>query len=208
MSPVNAANPQFDPRMRNVPALGLAAKKNPGFWRGAIYREEKSVTGGYLIVNFLFNPSTINLSHQQGYNLSADQMSTDGNIIGAQGIGTLAFDLLFDRTYEMYGARPSFYDEAGTRGVLADVEALYNVTGAYDVTAKGAQQKALRAMQPTPCSFFFGGSTSGIGLLVNNTLSYYGIVSGLTVAYTHFSREMIPQRCGISLTVDLSTKGA
>jgi hypothetical protein len=133
-------------------------------------------------------------------------MSTDGNIIGAQGIGTLSFDLLFDRTYEMYGASPSFYDEAAVKGVLADVEALYNVTGAYDVTAKGAKQKVLRAMQPNPCTFFFGGSASGAGLLANNTLSYYGIVTGLTVTYTHFSREMIPQRCGLNLTVDLAMK--
>ncbi|MFF7750465.1 hypothetical protein ACFZCP_14635 [Streptomyces sp. NPDC007971] len=203
---VNPKNPQFDPRMRSIPALGVAAKKDSGFWRGSIYREEKTVTGGYLTLDFLFNPSTISISHSLGYNLSAADRSTDGNVIGAQGIGTLQFDLLFDRTYEMYGASPNFYDEAATKGVLADVEALYNITGAYDVTAKGAQQKSLQAMQPNACNFFFGGSSSGAGLLANNTLSYYGTVTSLTVTYTHFSREMIPQRCALSLSVDLSTK--
>ncbi|MCZ0981859.1 hypothetical protein O1L60_31105 [Streptomyces diastatochromogenes] len=137
----------------------------------------------------------------------------DGNIIGAQGIGTLSFDLLFDRTYEMYGGTQGVItgaqnrdDVASYKGVIADVEALYNVTGAYDVTAQGRKATVLRAMQPNPCYFFFGGSASGAGLLANNQLSYYGTVAGLNVAYTHFSREMIPQRCGLSITVDLATK--
>jgi hypothetical protein len=59
-------------------------------------------------------------------------------------------------------------------------------------------------MQPNPCTFYFGGTTTGF--LGNNNLSYYGVVTDLTVTYTHFSRDMVPQRCALSLTVDLQTK--
>jgi hypothetical protein len=128
----------------------------------------------------------------------------DGNKIGAGGIGSLQFDLLFDRTYEMASGGAKNLDDPAIRGVLADVEAVYNITGAYDITAKGAKQKVLQAMQPNPCTFYFGGTTTGF--LGNNNLSYYGVVTDLTVTYTHFSRDMVPQRCALSLTVDLQTK--
>ncbi|MFF1711227.1 hypothetical protein [Streptomyces sp. NPDC058268] len=202
---VSLSNPQFDSRMRAFPRLGLTgASKDTPFWRGAIIRDDKSVKAGLLSVNFLFNPGTITVTHQQGYTLTADQQSVDGNKIGAGGIGTLQFELLFDRTYEMYSGGAKTLDDPAIKGVLADVEAVYNITGAYDITAKGAKAKVLQAMQPNPCTFYFGGTATGF--LGNNNLSYYGVVSGLTVTYTHFTRDMVPQRCAMSITVDLQTK--
>jgi hypothetical protein len=201
---VSLSNPQFDSRMRAFPHLGLSGKTDTTFWRGAIIRDDKSVKAGLLSVNFLFNPGTITISHQQGYTLTADQQSVDGNKIGAGGIGTLQFELLFDRTYEMYAGGATKLEDPAIKGVLSDVEAMYNITGAYDITAKGPKAKVLQAMQPNPCTFYFGGTAAGF--LGNNNLSYYGVVTSLVVTHTHFSRDMVPQRCAMSLTVDIQTK--
>ncbi|MGD6750335.1 hypothetical protein [Streptomyces sp. BH105] len=202
---VQQSNPQFDNRMRAIPRLGIAGRsKDTPFWRGTIISENEDFKDGLLTVNFLFNPSTISVNHQQGYNLSQSQMSTDGNIVGAQGIGTLTFDVLFDRTYELYSGGGKNSDSPAQRGVLADVEAVYNVTGAYDISAKGSKRKELRAMQPNPCSFYFGGTADSF--IEDNSLDYYGIVTGLSITYTHFSRDMVPQRCAMSFNVDLAPK--
>lgn len=200
-------NPKFDSRMTAVPWLGQHIGDQT-YWRGAILRDVPfigpSVQSGYR-VDFLFNPTTVSVSHNAGAVLSADQRSTDGNYVGGTGIGTLQFQLLYDRTYELtnrYGGAEVLSSEgAEVRGVLADVDAFYYVTGVYDDTAKGANAKQIQPMQSEPCMFYFGGLTS------NAALSYYGYVSALSIQYTHFTRSMVPQRCAIGVTVELQLKG-
>ncbi|MFK0015756.1 hypothetical protein [Streptomyces sp. NPDC091027] len=216
------SNPKFDPRMTAIPQLGLVGRRatgqtSPGgapiglYWRGSILRDNSPSSGSTVHahpkagggdtyrVDFLFNPSTITVSHESGAILTEDQRTTDGQYIAAGGIGQVSFNLLYDRTYEMTSGGGSG-NEATKRGVLADMEALYRVTGVYDVTAKGAKAKQLGPMQSHPCYFYFGG-TAG------NALSYYGYISQMGVQYTHFTGDMIPQRCAVNLTVELTQKG-
>ncbi|ORT58173.1 hypothetical protein [Streptomyces sp. CB03238] len=210
------SNPKFDSRMTAIPQLGLrgrTAGQAPGgaplgvYWRGSIVRDNdssavhahpKSSTATYR-VDFLFNPSTITVSHESGPMLTADQRSTDGQYVNAGGIGQVTFSLLYDRTYEMISNRSG--NEATKRGVLADMDAFYRVTGVYDVSAKGVNARQFNPMQSYNCNFYFGGVGS-------NSLAYYGYISTLSVQYTHFTREMIPQRCAVNVTVEMTQKGA
>ncbi|WP_063728974.1 hypothetical protein [Streptomyces sp. RTd22] len=198
-------NPKFDSRMTSVPRLGL--QRHPQtYWRGAILQGAPlvgpSAKSGRR-VDFLFNPTTISVSHSASAVLSADQRSTDGNYLGASGIGQLSFSLLYDRTYELtggFGKNGVSSEGAEVRGVLADVDAFYYVTGVYDDTAKGANAKKIQPMQSLPCMFYFGGPTS------NAALSYYGYVSSLSIEYTHFTSQMVPQRCAMTVSVELQLK--
>ncbi|MFD6934637.1 hypothetical protein ACFWAP_00580 [Streptomyces goshikiensis] len=198
--------------MTNIPQLGLRDRESGVYWRGAIVKDENlsdSYRGSKLTayrVDFLFNPSTISVSHDAGAKLTEDQQATDGQYVSASGIGQVSFNLLFDRTYEVnssYGA-----GDARDRGVVADVEALYRVTGVYDVTATGAGATQIQPMQSYNCYFYFGGDTNnGTRPAFSKALFYYGYISQLAVNYTHFSNTMVPQRCGVSITVELTQKG-
>ncbi|MEU0213606.1 hypothetical protein ABZ281_00300 [Streptomyces sp. NPDC006265] len=198
-------NPKFDSRMTSIPRLGIQRGAQT-YWRGAIVRDTQLVgpsTGTGYRVDFLFNPATISISHSASPMLTADQRSTDGNYVGTSGIGQLSFSLLYDRTYELtggFGKSGVSTESAEARGVLADVDALYYVTGVYDDTAKGANAKQIQPMQSNPCTFYFGGPTS------NAALSYYGYVSTLNIEYTHFTSQMVPQRCAVVVAVELMLK--
>ncbi|MET9119954.1 hypothetical protein [Streptomyces sp. NPDC004528] len=206
-------NPKFDPRMTAIPALGIrklaSASHTKGdiptvtYWRGAIVRDPGATTGdpraakgNAYRVDFLFNPSSISISHSASAKYTADQQSTDATYIAAGGIGTVGFTLLFDRTYEVNSPG----NTAGDRGVMGDIDALYRVTGAYDVTAKGAAAREIQPMQSYNCFFLFGGT-------VSNAISYYGYISSLNISYTHFTRMMVPQRCSVEVSVELVQRG-
>lgn len=211
-----SSNPRFDPRMTTIPTLGLRDREVGAYWRGAIIRDanlnDQAAKTAYR-VNFLFNPSTISVSHDAGAKLTEEQQATDGQYVAASGIGQVTFSLIFDRTYEVnsiYGGADA-RDHGGdprSLGVRADVEALYRVTGVFDVTATGVNATQIQPMQSHNCYIFFGGDTSnGTSPAFSNSLSYYGYISQLSVNYTHFTNQMVPQRCGVAITVELTQKG-
>lgn len=87
-------------------------------------------------LTFLYNPSSVNVSHVISTSDAALDPSLrynidDGSIFGPTG-ATVNFSLLFDRTYEVSNPE-NFGKPLGERGVQADIDALYAIVGILDI---------------------------------------------------------------------------
>lgn len=103
------------------------------------------------------------------------------NLVNSQ---TVAWSLLFDRTYDMlYDTNPG-----ENRGVLRDVAALYNLMGTFD-SGVGATPIS------TPCQVVFGQTSSG------QLWGFTGYISSVAITYGIFRANMIPSRCEVDLTM-------
>lgn len=121
---------------------------------------------------------------------------------------TVSWSLLYDRTYELWGA----YDENGQPreknvnnnnpsviGVGADIYQMQQFTGmtiGYDQSgvAKVQNDNSFAGhqgiIQLIPSWVFFGN---------NQNLSYYGYISEWSVTVTHWTQYMVPMRCEIDV---------
>lgn len=208
-------NPAFDSRMGYSGHIGAPTSK--GFIEvdtsGPL--ASLSTTSGNFTppagrINFLFNPSELNVSH----NVNADSISgtannpkyeqSEGDILGY--FGTASFSLLFDRTYELwYKTVPN--------GVYADVLAFYYMLGIAQTHDK---------VVPNGVSKNNNGNFSQIYTLVGENqptapmqfvnvwvilgaITLYGYLTEFDVDYTHWSQDMIPQRCAINVSMQLMT---
>lgn len=162
----------FDSRITTFPMLstgsGNTAKQlSQGYIREVL--DSTTATPGVSAsmqarqLTFLYNPSSLSVSHQistsdaaadPSYRTPVDQ--SIGTILGATGT-SVGFTLLFDRTYEV--SNPGNF---GTRlaelGCAVDVNALYAITG------------ILNSMSPTDISNL-GIGTSANGTLTSNPLT-------------------------------------
>ena len=223
-------NPPFHPNILNVGGANKAInpagfdnynptadKKNKNFHRGIITGGAGTVDGwkdhNSYIVNFLYNPSTVQESRSldvnsgvlPGWARNPDDPGQYNTALNA----TVSFSLLFDRTFEMWDA--GYRDTiAGVFGVRADVEAFYNLMG---VNFPVSQSKAALVgrtdlpglpngvadvvvqgpMMMVPANLSFGVDSPG-------TLNYFGYISAFDVTYTHFTQKMVPVRCAINVT--------
>lgn len=221
-------NPPFDKRILAIGSSGSAGadgsldSKARGLARGFIVSKDNSKG-----VRFLFNPPSFSVNHTvdgtlmptDGGNTSgaagapAASTSGDPNATTQSAGGPIAtthastgFSLLFDRTYELWDA--SLKDtQAGQRGCFVDVMAFYDLCGitggdaghgapgaftgtsASDVFSLDA---AIGPMQPTYCFVHFGGAA--------RSLNYYGIITGIDITYTHWTLDMVPMRCVVSVS--------
>lgn len=224
----NYSNPKFDNRIYSLSGLKATAAgtgvSTGDLQRGYMIRDSDYVTGNIRYsLQFLYNPSQVVVSHNtevtsnaaitpQAYRNPAD-IARPNVPLNA----TVQFDLLFDRTYELWdsGARAnSLYnwdDEPSLSGVKVDVAAAYRVVGILQPRTRavplphssnadpGSTQAIVQNGTPgpmpmTPMQVFFGGG---------NSLNYRGYISALTVTYTHWSQLMIPMRCTIGVTMNL-----
>lgn len=233
----------FDPRILNLPLIGNITTQAPGtlfplvqtsLRRGYVKQDRSSFNGPNAPVYacaFLYNPSEIDVTHgidpsAQSLTLPQYQRNPDDTstyLIGLQ--GSVNFNLLFDRTYEInsgvpqtVGASPPYPDnipqpsgglvreDPRAIGVLADVQALYRVCGIQgqrvtqnwtDANGNTQTSTLLGMMMQVPAWLHFGGQGNA------GSLSYYGYISGLEISYTHFSMSMIPMRCAVGVAFTL-----
>lgn len=172
--------------------------------------------------HFLVNPSDISTSYQHSndlrytdddFNLSEANLSLLGD-----GLMSISFNLMLDRTYEVYQR-----DNAYRGGVLHDVYALERLLGVpdrdYSQTLSGAGlDTTTRAGVEAASNWSAIQSQRSANLenLVNGVLvhkpvralfgaadafSFDGLVTSLSVHYTHFSSRMVPTRAGISVSM-------
>jgi hypothetical protein len=202
-------NPKFDPRILTHPDFALPGVKNGNVInRGAIIGADNKYG-----INFLYNPSVYSLSHAiDSSNPIIPQIDRNvadtGSYFGDTGT-TLTFDLLFDRTYELWDSSIKGKKPAGIYGTAVDVFAIYQLTGvatnidwstATQYDAAVALNKATAAapitapIQPNPCTVYFGGVTAQ---------QYYGFISGLAVNHIHFASNMVPMRTTVSISMNI-----
>jgi hypothetical protein len=219
-------NPPFHPNILNLGGANKAINPpgfddyNPGgtknFHRGVITGGAGAVDGWKdnttYIINFLYNPSTIQESRSIDTNsgvLPAWARNPDdpGQYVTPLN-ATVNFSLLFDRTFELWDA--NYRDTIpGVFGVRADVEAFYNLIGVNFPVAQSKSALVGRTdlpglpngiadvivqgpMMMVPAQLSFGANSAG-------TLNYFGYISSFNVTYTHFNQKMVPVRCAIDV---------
>lgn len=217
-----AENPPFHPNILNLHGRQAGVTNAPssntvtGQVNSELYRGlmvSRPATGGTATqfrVNFLYNPSTINESRSLDLNndvLPTYARNPDDPGKYATGMNTfIGFSLLFDRTYELWDI--GYYGtDAGTYGVMVDVNAFYNmlninqqvtitpqqqIGGSVPFTATSYGQIVQGAMSAVPVDLYFGYKSPG-------ALKYFGFVTQMDVTYTHFTQKMVPQRCAINV---------
>jgi hypothetical protein len=213
-------NGPFDPRISAIPFLqndGHSFDNNKKLTRGFIIME-KPIGGVRYRCNFLYNPGEIDLSHGIDTGVLADENSQlDNDVTKGQFIlplqQTLSFALQFDRTYELWDSS-KLYGDALTWvpefGVAYDVLSLYRMTGiASPMSATGDNKADVQGAIDNFKKGSFSTGPSGpmiytpVFVVIGSTLSYYGTISSLDVRYTHWTQQMIPQRCVVTVGVTL-----
>lgn len=180
---------------------------------------------------FLYNPSMVETTYSidsSATNLTVPQYYRSPQDNGVYLIGlasTVSFSLLFDRTYELNSGvaqgpnLPNNYpdmipDPSGRAhaedprqiGVMADINALKRICGITtevpgvswtNAAGQTNPSNLTGPMQQVPAWLHFGAAYA------NNSLSYYGYISGIDVQYTHFSMNMTPMRCAVAVSFTL-----
>lgn len=221
---------KFDPRIRNIPSYLPGAKDSNydlkrGYMVTAFPKGNQSGDSRFYMLNFLYNPSTVRVSH--GIDASNQVMPAytrsdhdTGTPLIAAG-GTLSFSLLFDRSYEM--SDPAQFDTIeGTYGVMADIHVLYNLVGVNApqqvwqqegsevAEAAGDAGSVIGVMQMRPVWCRFGQARHSFRDKLPNLsrMEYFGYVNSINIEYTHFTQRMTPVRCAVGVTMQLmSTAG-
>jgi hypothetical protein len=184
---IAALNPPFDPRMRQI---GNPLHNSKGMKRGWVQTTEDN-----LRVNFLFNPSQLDLSHgvntdlarNPDYTPTDDVMSIDYASTGS----SLSVKLLYDRTYELVGNASTNF--ATRYGVWADVAAWYVLLGM--LPEMPADWKDSMIVAPA--------TIKQVYLFLGLRMVFYGWLTGASVTYTHWNQQMIPVRCSVDLQMEL-----
>lgn len=189
-SQIAALNPPFDPRMRRIGSpLNLTSK----IQRGWIQTSEEE-TDQYRI-NFLFNPSQLDLVHSiDPNNTRLDAQTPPDDVTDPYYTSTgssTGVKLLYDRTYELFSSPkdPANQSFANKYGVWADVAAWYVFTGMLPDMPTDWTDSLIT--QPAQMRRAF--------LFVGPNLVYYGWVTGVNVTYSHWTQNMIPQRCSVDV---------
>ncbi|MFJ3271009.1 hypothetical protein [Streptomyces sp. NPDC086776] len=211
----------FDPRIRSIPSYLPGEKgSNFGLMRGymvtAFPKGAKSKSNNFYMLNFLYNPGEVRVSHSTD---AANEVMPpytrsdldEGVPLVAAG-GTLGFELLFDRTYEMSDPT-KFNTVEGTYGVMADIHVLYNLVGintsqeaqATDGQDKPTSGNVIGIMQMSPVWIRFGQARHSFKDKLPNLsrMEYFGYVNSTDITYTHFTQRMMPSRCAVGVRVTL-----
>lgn len=188
-------NPPFDTRILSTGGANPALKDRP-IKRGRLVALE-----GGLQVNFMFNPSTLDVSFAYDPSL-ADPTKTDTSVVASTiGEGQISVNLLFDRTYEVWSRDPN--STASAFGVHVDILSFYAFLGMIDAsfTATSGWENLYPKNQIARKDSY---------LYIGDTLKYYGYVTSLAVSYTHWAYDMTPVRAavGIAFNVIMTPPGS
>ena len=161
--------------------------------------------------HFLANPSAISVQYNvlEGINMmDPANIGESPNI--ADGFNSIAFSTLLDRTYEVWG---------GTQpaGVLADILALERLLGPPEELLSEIRTETYSAegtshlvgvLARKPIRAIFGGTvtrrdtgTAGRNYSGGAALTFDGFVTSMSVEYTSFSRNMVPTRAAVSISM-------
>jgi hypothetical protein len=208
-------NGPFDPRITSIPTVVYSGDYNSDLTRGWII-QEKPVNGIRYRCNFLYNPSVVSVSHSVNPNVVADENAHNPYDVSDFLLPlqqTLQFNLLFDRTYEMWDPSKlsgDAKDNVPFYGVDWDVQALRNITGISSpltVTGSGSDKTG-----DSSESFTKGHFQSGpvgpmlyvpVYAVLGYRMDYYGVIQTLDVQYTHWTSQMVPMRCQVGITMQL-----
>lgn len=152
-------------------------------------------------LNFLYNPTTISVSHsidttvQPGSTGDDTKKALMNNQVLGTVAGNLSFSLLFDRTYELWGERGK--TGPGTYGVYQDVRALYRMLNMTPDREQAGPELMVDYMHAQLVTVYFG------GILSPGSLAYYGVITGVDLDYTHWDYQMVPTRCVVNVGVQL-----
>ncbi|MEV4576022.1 hypothetical protein AB0K16_22520 [Nonomuraea jabiensis] len=203
-------NLPFDPRLVTYGGIGTVDSRGNGMngrevalRRGYIRTDTQAKNGwGENTPNrwlyFLYNPATI----ATNYSMQDDPGAVITAFNNSQGkymgllTQSLDFSLLFDRTYEvMDGSREGAWRDI--RAALAIIGVLNNVgEGAMYTTGSDFDAGPMVYM---PSYFHFGNQTGGV--------TYYGYITNLSYEITHFSKDMVPVRVGMRISVNMLPTG-
>jgi hypothetical protein len=135
--------PPFDSRITTL-KFPLNGGRNFGPLHRGYMVWDKSPLGGLNVkdakVNFLFNPSSVTADFSMNYNYGATlqfPVPGDQSILRVPLSQTASFSLLFDRTYELWGAynpdgkpkKKGASNDPSTVGCMADVYQMQQFTG-------------------------------------------------------------------------------
>lgn len=171
--------------------------------------------GSTAVIQYLYNPSTVSSDYniadataQAALNFPNPGDSANLAIPLSQ---TATWSLMFDRTFEVWGAYntdglpsgSSSSTDPAVIGVQADVLAFMQFTGMqsnYSSTTTNGTAGTVASlsastgiMQLVPCWAVFGNSN------VTNGLLYYGYINEWSVQYTHWTQYNVPFRAVISV---------
>ncbi len=184
------SNPPFHPlALKLTSPLGIP-KVN--LERGYIKRAHPDDKGITYACNFLYNPTDVTVSHSVDIGAlilpadGTDPLNT-GPILGPLS-STMNFSLLFQRVFEQSQA-----GNVAGQGVEADVSALYYIVG-MKKPKPGQNRLFMSPMVANAVYVRFGGL---------NSLMYYGFISGLNIAYTHWTQAMVPWRATAAMTLNM-----
>jgi hypothetical protein len=246
--------PQFAAQIRSLPSpLGVPINIQRGFmiWEyGSASKDGSNLgyTGGPYKdgrdkINFLYNPATVSSQYAVGNGTLQSAMmypvpgSTSAYLAPLQ--QTVAWDLYFDRTFEVNygtgknGSGTGQPNDPAVIGAQADVLQFMQFTGVlyrggYDAdlliggsggqSATGTQISGGRTsgsvtgggiMMMMPCYVYFGNAQQSLDTgaiqsaswgATGTQLMYFGYISSFSVNYTHWSNNMVPLRCVISVS--------
>jgi hypothetical protein len=225
------SNPDFDKRITALPGM-KATSSGTGVDTGSLQRGYIIQDLGYgptpytqYSVKFLYNPSVVEVTHQNDPNSSPASLPqnrrdplTKNETINIPITSSVGFALLFDRTYELWNAGATYSEpyligtttDVSKVGVWADIAAMYRLVGILQQEAVALPNTnpkgnvpvelfpsgSIGPMPMTPCTVYFGGQ---------NALSFHGYINNLSVQYTHFSQLMVPFRCTVQVSMQLTT---
>lgn len=213
-------NPPFDPRIYALPHNGATQPIQRGYLITAQTSISKNVAGiANKAVRFLYNPSTISWSYSADLSLLPAYARPGGGFAVSYQIGTVSFDLLFDRTYEVWSRSAltnlipnaqDFGDVAQAvylqrTGVMVDINAFRSLTGILPDAELGLNTS--KDIGPVLAQSFYLvlGQMAGIGL---QAAEIHGYISSLGIQVTHWAYDMVPTRAVVNITMQLSTKEA
>lgn len=163
------------PQARYLPLL-----RNGKLSRGAIYQDKDDPAvkempeGRPHGLQFLYNPTDVQVGYSIAtsiYPTGAQPQATD-TIIGVPGSTSVSFNLILDRTHDVW-------HDHSSHGIRHDVRQFERMV-MYD--------DARPYVQPVAVHVIFG----------NPLLKFYGFIQGFNIIYSQWTQKMVPYRGAIS----------
>jgi len=172
--------------MMDGSSAGAAGPFSGRVYRGYMRSQFPDENGMKWNLNFLYNPSVINVSYQidmDNEHLPQDQSEDDLQGRGLVDHRSMSVDLLFDRVFEV--AR----DPRNHTGVQVDVDVFHGMMGMRNIHEDPVQAQPVEVIFSRE-----GGSATPL-------ISLFGLVTSAQLTYTHFSNRMVPMRCVLKLGI-------
>lgn len=208
-------NPPFDPRMMTIGPPSHNKSKFRRGWIVGVGQDSNLPSRAAGRINFMYNPPALSVNHSMLKEVTTLDDFTEANSINQDlefgnglNIGTTGFELLFDRSYELWD-RDKRHTWAGRFGCYADVLAFYQFFG---ITGEEFETKTIEGgayyhritetMWQTlyPSEFM---QPKQMYVYLSDKLRFYGYATSLDILYSHFNKSMVPVRCKVVLYMNL-----